>query len=84
MASTETQGSRLRDARLRRDWTQVELARRAGVTPESLSRSERNRRPMGDAVRLRVATAFAETTSRDSEPEGLSDWLDWLSMARKA
>lgn len=51
-------GASLKGFRLRENLTQVELAKKLGITQGNLSAMERGRRPIGKTMALRLAKIF--------------------------
>jgi HTH-type transcriptional regulator/antitoxin HipB len=51
-------GRRVRDAREARGWRQAELARRAGLKQQAISKVERGATGAADDTRIRIAAAL--------------------------
>ena len=58
MADTSLLGAKVRSLRRRQSMTQVELARRLGISPSYLNLIENNRRPLTAALLLRLAQSL--------------------------
>lgn len=70
----------LKQAREARGWTQEELARRAAVRVESISRTETRKRGLGDRLRLCLGRAFL-AAPREGDPVNLEGWISRLSAS---
>jgi HTH-type transcriptional regulator / antitoxin HipB len=79
IADPQTLGAAVREARAARDWTQAELASRAGVSRSFVLDIERGSRPRAELVRvLSVLKALGKFISlvEDEQPDSFDDVLD--------
>lgn len=70
ITATEPWGARIRSIRLDNDWTQEEIAARAGLSQRELSHIELgHRKALDPAIILRLASAL------DVEPADIWNWV---------
>lgn len=58
----KTPGERIRRLREEKDWSQIELAKKASINNSVLSRIEANKRPIEDDLLIKFAEIFNTTT----------------------
>lgn len=61
-------GERMRNLRLEKEWTQVELAKKAGINSNYYAKLERGEKKVSHEYLIKIAKAFGVSTN-DISPE---------------